>query len=108
MADDAKHKLVAYLEQHAFQPVLHAKPDSVPAAQREKLEDVQRRTRSEIERFRAYGSAAEVVTNFKRDLHSSKAREVHRHLSELGLPTLNDVREEFEALAGKLGVQGGS
>ena len=45
-----------------------------------KLQKLQQSTRSEIERFRHYGSAREVLVNFKRDLTSSKARQIHRDL----------------------------
>jgi hypothetical protein len=102
---DAKRKLVEFLERRAFRPVLDADPEKVSGAKREKLMDVQRRTETEIERFHGYSSADDVVTNFRRDLNSEPARRVHRELSALGLPTINDVREEFEALAAKLGVR---
>jgi hypothetical protein len=103
-SSDAKQKLVRFLEEQAFRPVLHAKPDRYPAGKRDHLKDAQRRTEAEIERFRRYGSAAEVVTNFKRDLTSDAARKVHRELADLGLPTLHDVRADFERLAEELGV----
>ncbi|MDQ2762003.1 MAG: hypothetical protein M3Y22_00395 [Pseudomonadota bacterium] len=44
------------------------------------------------------------VVNFKRDLSSTAAKKVHGELKELGLPTVNDVRDEFEKLAADLGV----
>jgi hypothetical protein len=104
----AKEQLVDFLERHAFQPVLRAKESSVPKGKQEELHDLQDRTKTEIERFRHYGTAEDVVTNFRRDLHSSKAREVQGRLKTLDLPTLPDVREDFEALAEKLGVKGRS
>jgi hypothetical protein len=100
---EAKRRLVAFLEEKAFRPVLDADPDRFPEAKRDRLRDMQRRTQTEIERFRHYGSAAEVVTNFKRDLTSEPAKKVHRALKELGLPTIDDVREEFEHLADEVG-----
>jgi hypothetical protein len=44
-----------------------------------------------------------VVVNFRRDLNSEPARRVHSELRSLGLPTLNDIREEFERRAEALG-----
>jgi hypothetical protein len=41
---------------------------------------------------------------FEDDLNSEPAKKVHRKLGELGLPTLNDLRAEFEALAERLDV----
>ncbi|HYZ63161.1 MAG TPA: hypothetical protein VE650_11965 [Acetobacteraceae bacterium] len=101
MAQDKKKELVDFLERKAFDPVLHAKNGDKAT-----LEHVQQATRAEIERYRNYGSAEEVVTNFKRDLHSSAAKKVHAELKQLGLPTLNDIRDEFEAKARALGVEG--
>jgi len=101
---DARQKLVTFLDQKAFRPVLEADHSAYPDSQRRKLADVQRRTETEIARFQNYGSAQEVMTNFRRDLHSDAAEKVHRVLKELGLPTVNDVRPEFEKLASSLGV----
>jgi hypothetical protein len=49
-----------------------------------------------------------VVTNYKRDLHSSAAEKVHRQLRDLGLPTLDDIRDEFEKKAEALGINAGA
>jgi hypothetical protein len=101
---DARQRLVHWIETHAFNPVLRAKPEDYPAGKRDNLKDVQDRTRTEIERFQHYGSAEDVVTNFKRDLNSEPARRVHRQLDDLGLPTLNSVQDKFEKFARDLGV----
>jgi hypothetical protein len=103
MSTDARRELVALLERKAFAPVLQARPDG---HDRTKLEHVQKATRAEIDRFRSYGSAEEVVTNFRRDLSSAPAKKVHAELRSLGLPTLDDLREEFERKARDLGVGG--
>lgn len=103
--DSAKEKLVEFLDRKAFDPVLKARPERYPENQKPKLDHVQRATRAEKERFHQYGSAREVVDMFKDDLHSEPAKKVHRELHELGLPTLNDVRGEFENLASELGVR---
>ncbi|WP_026871028.1 hypothetical protein [Inquilinus limosus] len=104
MPDSAKEKLVDFVTRRAFDPVLKAQPEGMSDAEKRKLEHVQDATRSEIERFRGYGSAREVVVNFKRDLDSEPARKVHAELKSLGLPTINDIREEFESMAKELGV----
>lgn len=102
---EAREKLERFLEEKAFRPVMRASPSSYPESKRDKLKDVQRRTESEIDRFRHYRSAEEVVTNFRRDLQSGPAKKAHRDLSDLGLPTVNDLREEFEALVRDLRVK---
>ncbi len=104
-SSDARQKLIRFLEQKAFEPVLHAKSGQYPESKRDKLRDAQRRTEAEIERFQNYSSAEDVVVNFKRDLNSQAAEKVHRELKELGLPTINDIRSEFEQLAADLGVR---
>jgi len=102
MADHKKDELVRFLEQRAFNPVLNAKADGRSEGDKKKLEHVQKATRAEIDRFRGYGSAAEVVTNFRRDLDSKPAKRVHAELRSLGLPTIHDIREEFENRAENL------
>lgn len=108
MSADKKQELLAIVERKAFDPVMRAKPDGRSDADRKKLEHVQKATAAEIERYRAYGSAEELVTNFKRDLHSRAAKKVHAELRSLDLPTLEDVREAFERKAGDQGVHGTS
>jgi predicted amidohydrolase YtcJ len=105
MADHKKKELVRFLEQRAFKPVLKAKPSGRSEADRKRLEHVQKATEAEIERFHNYGSAEEVVTNFRRDLDSVPAKRVHAELRSLGLPTIHDIRDEFEERAQKLGVR---
>src|SRR5215469_1066086 len=79
MADHKKDELVRFLEQRAFNPVLNAKADGRSEADKKKLEHVQKATRAEIERFRGYGSAAHVITNFRRDLDSRPANRFMRN-----------------------------
>jgi hypothetical protein len=100
---DARQRLVHFLEERTFRPVLRADPHKYPANRQDRLKDVQHRTESEVERFHNYRSADEVVTNFRRDLSSDAAKKVHHELAQLGLPTLHDVREQFEELARQLG-----
>jgi hypothetical protein len=100
----AKSELLDLLERKAFDPVLHAHKQPKSDADRRRLEH-QKATQAELTRYRNYDSAEEVVTNFKRDLHSEAAKRVHRELEELGLPTINDIEKEFLEKAAKLGVK---
>ena len=103
---DKKDELVRFLEERAFKPVLSARSKGRSEAEQKKLEHVRKATRTEVKRFHNYGSAQEVVTNFRRDLDSEPAKRVHAELRSLGLPTINDIREEFERRAEELGVTG--
>lgn len=102
---DARHQLLAFLEREAFDPVLHASTDGRSEADQRKLAELQDKTRAEVERFRHYRSARELVINFNRDLTSEPAKKVHRELAALGLPTLNDIRDRFEAKVRELKVE---
>jgi hypothetical protein len=96
-----KQELLRFLDQHVFDPILHASPDKYSEADRKKLKDVQDRTRSEKERFRTYSSARDIVDNYKSDLHSSTAKRVNSELEKLKLPTLPSVEQEFLKVAGQ-------
>ena len=104
MSADHKRELLNLVERKAFDPVMRAKPDGKCEAEKKKLEHVQQATKAEIERYHGYKSAEELVTNFKRDLHSEAAKKVHSELRSLQLPTIVDIREEFERKAEELGV----
>lgn len=95
-----KTELLKFLDTHVFNPILKASPDDYSESDQKKLKDVQDRTRSEQERFRHYGSAKDVVDNYKSDLHSSTAKRVNSELEKLKLPTLPSVEEEFLRVAG--------
>jgi hypothetical protein len=105
MAAHAKEELLQLLDRKAFDPVLRAKPADFPQSKRDRLADVQERTRREQDRYHHYGSAGEIVRMFHDDLDSEPAKKVHRSLDELGLPTLNDLQDEFDRLADKLGAR---
>jgi hypothetical protein len=98
--------LVDWLERHAFKPVLRADPQQYPRDKRIKLKGAQDRARTEFERFRSCRSATDVVTRFKRDLRSPLARELHRDLADLGLPTPRTLRHEFDDLVYRLASRG--
>ncbi|MER8827747.1 hypothetical protein NKH73_06795 [Mesorhizobium sp. M0938] len=66
---------------------------------------MQQATKTEIERYRNYDSAQQVVVNFKRDLSSDAAKKVHSQLRRLHLPTIEDIKDGFEDKARKLGVK---
>lgn len=104
MPHDKKNELLHFLERKAFDPVLHARTDGRSDAEKKKLAHVQDATRAEIDRYHHYGSAEELVTNFKRDLSSEPAKKIHAELRSLDLPTIEDIRDEFERRAESLGI----
>lgn len=103
--DNAREKLLDFLDRKAFDPVLKASPDDYTNdAQKQKLKNVQKTTRNTKESYHKYGSAEKVRQMFRDDLHSDAAEDVHRELRDLGLPTLNEIEPEFTHLADQLDV----
>lgn len=95
----SKQELVSFLDHRVFDPILHASADKYSGKEREDLKFVQEKTQSEKDRYHHYGSAEEVIRMFKDDLNSEKAKQVNERLKHLGLPRLEDVRQEFEKKA---------
>ena len=90
-----KSELLKFLDERVFNPILKTSPDQYSEADQKKLKDVQDRTRSEKDRFHHYGSAKDIIDNYKSDLHSSTAKRVNSELEKLKLPTLPSVEDDF-------------
>lgn len=101
---DVAHRLIDFLDEHAFGPVLAASPMRFPEEKRTELRAVQEQTRRERERFGDGASPEEIYRTYHAELEAPEARELHRRLRELDLPTLDDIRVDFEQMAGDLGV----
>lgn len=102
-----KEVLFDLLKRKAFDPIMRAKPDGRSETDKAKLEHVRKATAADIDRYRGYRSARELLTNFRRDLSSSAAKKIHSELRHLGLPTIADIRDEFDEKARELGVEAG-
>ena len=105
--NQAREKLLDLLDKKAFDPVLKASPDGYKKeSDKKRLEDVQATTRSTQRSYHEkYKTAKVVQDNFRSDLNSRAAKKVHGELRDLGLPTVNDIKDEFENLADSLGVR---
>jgi hypothetical protein len=97
----SKRELLRFLDSRVFNPVLKAKPQDYKESDRGALADVQGSTRSERERFHSYKNAADIVNNFKSDLHSETAKRINAELRRLKLPSLPSVKDEFLEAAGE-------
>jgi hypothetical protein len=102
--DDVAHRLLEFLDEHAFGPVLSARPEGYPAAQGEALRAAQTETRRERERFEPGASASQVYRTYHEELAAPGSAALHRRLRELALPALEDVRIDFEQMASDLGI----
>ena len=101
---DVAHRLIDFLDEHAFDPVLAASPERLPEGKRGELRAVQVEMRRERERFRRGASPDEIYQTYHEELEAPGATDLRRRLRELDLPTLDDVRVDFEQMAGDLGV----
>ena len=102
---NAREKLLHFLDEQAFDPILRASPERYSGNVRDKLEHVKGATDRTKQRYHYdYTSAEEIRDRFRDDLNSSAAQRVQRELEQLGLPTLHDVEDEFEDLCQDLGV----
>lgn len=102
--DDKQKKLFNFLDDKAFQPVLNADPKDYSGHKKGELQDVQRATRSERERYQNYSSAQDLWNNYQDDLDSEEAKKIDRELDDLGLPKLSDFQKEFRNKAQEVGV----
>jgi hypothetical protein len=101
---DVAHRLFEFLDEHAFAPVLAANPERFPKARRMELRAAQVETRRERARFERGASAEEIYRTYHEELAAPGAADLKRRLRALDLPTLDDLRVDFEQMAGDLGV----
>ena len=102
---DKREELLKFIDKNAFDPILKASPTKLSDKDREKLEDVQRKTQNEKEQFhKEYKTAEEVKKNYLSDVRSKAAVKVNKELEHLGLPTLPQLKDEFMELCNKLEV----
>ncbi len=108
MSDNEKKKeLVSFLNRKAFDPVLRASPDDYRTKPEKKmLEDIQRSTASEKDRYeKSYKTAGEVRSRYLDDLSSTAAKKKNSELEKLHLPKLPDLKSDFLKLCDRIGVQ---
>jgi hypothetical protein len=102
---NAREKLIRFLDERAFDPILRASPDRYSGSDRDMLTHLKGATERTKQRYHHdYTDAEEVRDRFRDDLNSSAAQRVQGELERLGLPTLRDVERDFEDLCQDLGV----
>ena len=104
MSDRDGQRLVDLLEQQLFAPIIDSNPDRLPPHQRELAANVRRELAHERERVRGSGSAVAIAKEFGAYAAEHSA-DLDPRLSELGFPTLGDLRHEVEKLSAELGLQ---
>lgn len=102
---DAKDELVQFIDKNAFDVTIKTSPDKFKGKDRESFEDIKRKTQNEKEKFHHYKTAEDVRKNFLQNVHYEPAHKLDKELKKLKLPTLPDLKNEFEQLCDKLEVK---
>ena len=103
MSQDAeRRRLLQFLDEHLFDPVLRTSPDRVD--RREAFEDAQARTERIKARCHACHSADELRRLCVELTTSADASKAERELDRLGLPTFARLARHFLTLFEQLGV----
>lgn len=104
-AEDKK-KLLKFLDDKAFDPILEkSREDYGSENEKKKFDHVKQSTEREKKRFHNYNTAEDIKENFQRDLNSDPAKKIHSELKDLSLPRLSQLKDEFYDLCDKLGVK---
>jgi hypothetical protein len=101
---DARKELIDFIDKKAFDKILKTSPDDYEGKNKEAAEEVIKKTKAEQKKFHGYKSAEEVKKNFLENVHSKPAKKLNKEIEHLGLPTLPQLKEDFEKLADKLEV----
>ncbi len=103
--DAARQRLLQFLDEHVFDPVLRFPPDRVD--RREEFEDAQARIERTRQSCHACRSADELRSLCLEALESPSSCKADRELDRVGLPTLSRLNGRFLALCDELGVGAG-
>jgi hypothetical protein len=101
---DERQKLLAFLNDRFFVPVLRTSFENYPECEQHALVHVQTTARAEQERYKTYKDAEEVREHYMRDVHSRNCDTVNSALKRLKLPRLMDIKDEFLTLCKELEV----
>lgn len=104
MIDRNEQKLTELLERQFFAPILDSNPDRLPPHQRALAADLQGELARDREQLRCCGSAVALTKAFG-EYASERGADLDPRLSDLGFPTLSDLRYDVEKLAAELGIQ---
>jgi hypothetical protein len=105
--NNARRKLVQFMNRRVLDPVLRVSERKYSETNRKALERLKEKTETQKHRYANYKTAGEVRQRFQDDLTSQPAKRVHADLRRLNLPAQPDFKNEFLALADRLGVTKG-
>jgi hypothetical protein len=98
---DPKKQLVDFIDRKAFNVILHA---HTPAGKDSgRLQELEKKTKREQQKFHSYDSAKEVKQNFLENVRSGPAKKLDKDLEGFDL-TLPELKDEFMELCDKLDI----
>lgn len=103
--EEKRKRLLSFLDEKAFNPIIRKSADQYSGDSRKKFEDIKRSTENERRRFHdEYRTAEEVKNKYLSDLHSQTAGKKNKELEQLGLPRMPQFEKDFLDLCKKIGV----
>lgn len=104
MVSTARERLLEFLEQQLFRPVLGTDPDGFPDFRRAEVEDVRREVAGEHEAIRSAESERALLDRMREAAARSAETGLEQRLHALGMPTFAGQMNELEKLSEELGV----
>jgi hypothetical protein len=102
---DARKELPDFIDKKAFDVILNTSSDKYQGKEREDLQHIKEKTENEKRKFHEdYTRAEDVKKNFLQDVRSEPAGKLNKDIKRLGLPTLPELKDDFEKLCDKLNV----
>jgi len=101
---DKRDELLNFIDKKAFNVILKTSPDKFKGKDKEDFDEILKKTKDEKKKFQGYKTANEVKENFLSNTHSIPAQKLDKELEHLKLPTLPQIKDEFEELCKKLDV----
>lgn len=104
MVDTPRERLLGFLEQQLFRPVLGTNPSESPEFRRDEVEGVRREVAEEHEAL-ITAESEDVLLRTMREAAARSARSgLEQRLQALGMPTFAGQLDELEKLSRELGV----
>lgn len=104
--DETSQRILDFLDQQLFRPILRDNTDDHPPFERAEVEAVRGSMAREYDGIRSAASANAMLHGYREAARRSAENGLEARLRGLGLPTFAGVRDELEKLAAELGVPG--
>lgn len=100
----SRDKLIDYLDQKVFDPVVQADPTDFAETHRGDLTTLKAALHTAQLRYHNAGTAEKVREMFHNDLKAEEDLGIRAELRRLNLPTMQDIHAEFDRLCHDMGL----